>query len=63
MVGSSLVYGTENTALSNVIDKIIDPQKWEGIQLCESVNRLWVVDGKPLFVIIIVGDDYMGSLK
>lgn len=40
MVGSSLVYGTENTALSNVIDKIIDSQKWEGIQLCESVNRL-----------------------
>ena len=63
MVGNSLVYGTENTALSNVIDKIIDPQKWEGIQLCKSVNRLWVVYGKPLFAIVIIGDNYMGSLK
>ena len=26
--------------LSNVIDKIIDSRKWEGIELCESVNHL-----------------------
>ena len=40
MIGTSQVYGTENTVLSNVIDKIVDSRKWEGIELCESVNHL-----------------------
>ena len=39
MIGTSQVYGTENTVLSNVIDKIVDSRKWDG-ELCESVNRL-----------------------
>ena len=34
------VYGAEDTVLSNVIDKIVDFQKWGGIELCESVNHL-----------------------
>ena len=40
MTDTSQVYGAEDMVLSNVMDNIVDSRKREGIELCESVDRL-----------------------